>query len=147
MKNILALAALVGAGVALSGCIFVAKSERSGRAYSANSSALQLETGQYVPGIRERRKDDLAKLNPGDGVADFRKAFPDAIYVESRRANGREWDAYSVTHNELCQYEGSSSTFTYKDELWFYFQDGAYRGFGAPKSWPADAVEPQPPAP
>ncbi|CAG0966291.1 hypothetical protein PHYC_01002 [Phycisphaerales bacterium] len=141
------VAALAGAVAVLSGCIFVAKTERSGRAYSKNSLAIQLETNEQVPGIRERRQDDLARLNPGISVGEFRKAFPDAIYIESRRVNGREWDAYSVTHSELCQYEGTTNTFTYKDELWFFFQDGAYRGFGSPKQWPTDATEPAPQSP
>ncbi len=136
------LLGVVGAG-ALPGCIFVSKTERSGKAYARNELATQIEPGQSFPGVRERRRDDLAKLNPGIGLDEFRKAFPDAIFVESRVNGAQQWHAYSVTHEELCQLNGSTDTFSHKDEMWFFFQDGQYRGFGKAKNWPTDAKAPE----
>jgi len=130
--------AILGTLATVPGCIFVAKSDRSGRTYARNDLATQIEPGQPLPGVRERRRDDLARLSPGMSTDEFRRVFGDAVFIESRSVGTRQWQAFSVIHTELCQLAGAPSI-SHRDEVWFFFEDGQYRGFGPARQWPSDA--------
>lgn len=113
----------------IQGCVFVVKSDKAGM--SSFHAA-----GEECSGLRERRKADLSRLSPDDGIPQFKAVFHEAVFVESRAVEGVRWDAYSVTHEERHEHESPKATGVCRDELWFFFEDGKYRGFGRRSAWP-----------
>jgi len=119
----------------LPGCIFVAKTDRPPAGFTAADGT------RKSPGLRETRRDDLAALNPGDSVEAVRRRFPEAVFIESRSASGHRWDAYSVVVEEQRTGAEPRVNVAWKDELWFFFEDGQYRGFGSAGTWPSAAAQ------
>lgn len=138
-QRILATALIASSALsAAPGCIFIATDRGDSTRLSAAEAAgtPEYSPSETIPGVRERYRDQLARLRPGMSTEEFRQALPGAVYVERRDTDRGTFDAYSLTVSERMRYRGSRYAFTHTDEAWFYFRDDQFVKWGKPREWP-----------
>lgn len=96
------------------------------------SRVRRVRSGDEVPRFREANVDRLSRLGPGSSVADFRREFPSAVFVERRG----EVDCYRVDHAERYRYGNSSKVYEVNDGAWFFFRQERLVKWGARQDWP-----------
>lgn len=89
-----------------------------------------------LPTVRSKYASQVAGLNPSTTPEDLRRAMPEARFVERKQDAQGTTDAYSVSIQERYRYRGENYGLEARDEMWFYFRNGALVKQGAPHVWP-----------
>lgn len=91
--------------------------------------------GCSTQSITQRHASQLAQLNPGMSLDEFRLIMPRAVPAGQAASGGQMIDAYEVEHTYM--YDTWSGRTTHQ-RLWFYFVDKTLVKWGEPGDWPSE---------
>lgn len=132
LKRAAGLAGVLGVIGVMPGCIIVATSRDGERLSRSEAECVQaIGPGETLPTVADRNAAGFAKLRAGMSLAEFKEAFPSAVFVKQYEESGKTMEVYSVTLRERLRHRDSRYAFTHTDQAWFEFHNGGLVGWSS----------------